>query len=294
MDAGDATRAIRSCFPELGDHELRPLRSGRSHSTFAYGDSVFRFPGTAADTVLLRRELRLLAALAPALPLPISTPTRVAQWRGRPFAGAPYLAGKPIATDDLFGPQGGEIACELGEFLWALHRFPLEQAAVALQTPPDAAPADPREWLDRLRMRVFPRLSPSLRIAVDGGVTRFAKLGIVRPRALTHHDLGRRHLLVHEGHLAGVIDFSAAALADPAVDFSGILAWAGWNGVDDVARFYDGPLGLEFEERVEFAYWTLPLGWLAFAVDRENEPLVGRARSELSMRMQRAGVMPAG
>ncbi len=96
------------------------------------------------------------------------------------------------------------------------------------------------------------------------------------------------------GHRAGVIDFSAAALADPAVDFAGMLSWAGWNGVDDVARFYEGPLGPHFEERVEFAYWTLPLGWLAFAVNRENEPMVGRARSELSVRMQRAGVMPAG
>ena len=165
MDADDATRAIQSCFPELSDRELRPLRSGRSHSTFAYGDSVFRFPRTAAETVLLRRELRLLPALAPALPLPISTPTQVAQWRGRPFAGAPYLAGKPIGTDDLFGPQGGEIACELGEFLWALHQFPLEQAAVALRTPPDAAPADPQDGLDRLRMRVFPA---ALAVAAPG------------------------------------------------------------------------------------------------------------------------------
>ena len=294
MDADEATTAIRSCFPELGKHTARQLRSGWSHWRFAYGDTGFRFPRTAADAVLLRREAQLLPLLARMLPTPVAAPAHFAQWRGRPFMGAPFLAGEKITADALFGPDGAHLARELGAFLTALHAFPLEEAAVALRTPAATAPPAPREWLDRLRMRVFPRLAPTLRLAVEGGVGRFAKLEIARPVVLTHHDLGRSQILVHGGHLSGVADFSSAAFADPAVDFAGILDWAGWNGVDDIARFYDLPLGPDFEERVEFAYWTLPLSRLAFAVDREDEPLVGRSRAELSTRMQRLGVMPAG
>ena len=79
----------------------------------------------------------------------------------------------------------------------------------------------PADWLESIRMRVFPRLSATLRVAVDSGFTRYARDRLDPPPHLIHHDLGFEHLLEHEGRLAGVIDFGDADLGDPAMDFVG-------------------------------------------------------------------------
>jgi aminoglycoside phosphotransferase (APT) family kinase protein len=41
-----------------------------------------------------------------------------------------------------------------------------------------------------------------------------------RRRVLAHADLGAEHILEHDGALTGVIDWSDAALTDPALDFA--------------------------------------------------------------------------
>ena len=293
MDASEAAAAIGQRFPELGDAPVRALDHGWSHWAFAHGDRVFRFPRTAADARLLERELRLLPAIAPALPAPVPVPRWRGEWRGRPFAGHPRIAGEALRRRALFGHGGGALARAIGRFLAALHGFPPERAAEALGEPPPERPPDPRDWLEAIRMRVFPRLSATLRVAVDGGFARHARARLEAPPCLVHGDLGFVHLLVRDGRLSGVIDFGDAGLGDPAVDFAGILADGGWRAVDDVARFYDRPLGAGFHERVEFRYWTAPLHDIRYGLETGEERYVGLGRSELAGRLRECGLLPA-
>ena len=293
MDACEAADAIRGAFPGLGEAPVRALRHGWSHWTFAHGERVFRFPRTANDARLLEGELRLLPLIAPRLPAPVPVPEWVGEWRGRPFAGYPVIEGRALRRVTLFGPGGGTIAREIGQFLGALHGFPPEQAAEALGVPlPERVP-DPREWLEDIRMRVFPRLSATLRVAVEGGFTRYARDRFDPPPRLVHNDLEFGHILERHGRLAGVIDFSDAALRDPAADFAGILVDGGWHAVDDIARFYDRPLGDGFHERVEFHYWTAPLHHIVYGLDTGEERYVGLGRSALAQRMRETGALPA-
>lgn len=292
MEACEAAEAIQSAFSDLGEAPVRALEQGWSHWTFAHGDRVFRFPRTPNDARLLSRELRLLPLLAPHLPAPVPVPRWVGEWRGRPFAGYPAIEGEPLRRDVLFGHGGGTIAREIGQFLTALHNFPLDQAAEALETPVSHHSPDPSDWLESIRMRVFPRLSATLRVAVDSGFTRYARDRLDPPPHLIHNDLGFGHILEREGHLAGVIDFSDAALGDPAADFATILADGGWHAVDDVVRFYDRALGRGFHERVEFHYWTMGLHDIVYGLDTGEERYVGLGRSALAQRMRETGVLP--
>ena len=143
-------------------------------------------------------------------------------------------------------------------------------------------------------MRVFPRLSATLRVAVDSGFTRYVQRRL-RPAAppRPRRPLASSHILEHHGRLAGVIDFSDAALRDPAADFAGILADGGWHAVDDIVRFYDRPLGEGFHERVEFHYWTMGLHDIVYGLDTGEERYVGLGRSALAQRMRETGILPA-
>ncbi len=293
MEAHEAARAIQHAFPELGDAPVHPLSHGWSHWAFSHGDRVFRFPRTADDARLLEAETRLLPVLAPSLPAPVPVPRWVGEWEGQPFAGYPRIEGDALRRVTLFGPGGGHIAREIGAFLTALHGFPVEQAAEALGVPvPDVLPT-PREWLEEIRMTVFPRLSATLRVAVDSGFTRYLNARYEPTPRLCHNDLCFDHILERDGRLAGVIDFSNAAPGDPAIDFAGILADGGWHAVDDILRFYDHPLDDGFHERVEFRYWTAPLYDIVYGVESGEERHVGLGRSALAQRMREAGVLPA-
>jgi aminoglycoside phosphotransferase (APT) family kinase protein len=60
---------------------------------------------------------------------------------------------------------------------------------------------------------------------------------------LLHADLGPEHLLVRNGHLAGVIDWGDARIGDPALDYAWLIngPFAEWDIDPDVrrrARFY--------------------------------------------------------
>ncbi len=293
MEAREAADAIRTAFPDLGEAPVRALRHGWSHWTFAHGDRVFRFPRTANDARLLEGEMRLLPLIAPRLPAPVPVPEWVGEHDGRLFAGYPVIEGRALRRVTLFGPGGGTIAHEIGQFLTALHGVPPEEAAEALGAPlPEHIP-DPRGWLEDIRMSVFPRLSATLRVAVDSGFTRHARAHFDPPPRLVHADLYFEHIIERHGRLAGVIDFSDAALRDPAVDFAGILSSGGWHAVDDIVRFYDRPLGEDFHERVEFHYWTAPLHNIVYGIDTGEERYVGLGRSALAQRMRETGVLPA-
>jgi aminoglycoside phosphotransferase (APT) family kinase protein len=139
----------------------------------------------------------------------------------------PHLPGVPLIGVHP-RPDGAArlgVAARLGALLAALHAVPPEQAADFAEL--DDAP--PEDWLDEARQQ-WPSVAGQVPGAYRPAVEAFlAEPAPEPPPAATlvfsHHDLGIEHVLVDPGtgEVTGVIDWSDAAVGDPARDYGLIL-----------------------------------------------------------------------
>jgi aminoglycoside phosphotransferase (APT) family kinase protein len=225
-----AIELIESQFPALAPAALEPLGVGWDNTAFVVnGSHVFRFPRREVASPLLAAEASLLPLVARHLPLPIPVPSLRGQPSARyrwPFLGYPILRGKTACQFRLDEQQRTRLARPLGQFLAALHAFPVDVAV---------ASGAGRDTIGRLDLPSrIPRASQMLESAsVKGTLGRGllqraralieASQTIQAPvrRALVHGDLYARHLLLNDqAHLCGVIDWGDIHVGHPAVDLS--------------------------------------------------------------------------
>lgn len=221
-----ATRSLRMHAPELAGVAVRTLGHGLDHVVFVAGDLVLR----VADAQSVRREARLLEIVAPRVSLPVPTPRFADADEG--VLAYPLLAGRPLLGRS---PSRG-TAHRLGRFLRDLHTT--DAAAVVDVVPTEDA--DPRAWLDDL----------------DGPDDLLGVVHATVPRpshrlVLAHADLGAEHLLDLDGSLTGIIDWSDAAITDPALDFSRLHRDFGPAFLDEALDAYGG-LDDAALQRIEF------------------------------------------
>ena len=190
-----ATASLRRHAPELAGVQLRELGHGLENTAFLAGELVLR----VSEGPDVAREAQLLRTLRPRLPLPVPRPLFVDEDDG--VLAYPLLAGRPLLGRTA-GPGHAQV---LGRFLRALHT--VDPAAVTGLVPVEDA--DPAEWLDQLTGPA--ELLRVLHATVPPTTTR---------RVLAHADLGAEHLLERDGALTGVIDWSDAAITDPALDLA--------------------------------------------------------------------------
>jgi aminoglycoside phosphotransferase (APT) family kinase protein len=83
----------------------------------------------------------------------------------------------------------------------------------------------------------LPLLDPDERPRGEALLAEVETLTGFRP-AVTHSDLGPTHLLVHDGRLAGVIDWGDARVGDPAIDYAWLLngPFPDWDVDDELRR----------------------------------------------------------
>jgi aminoglycoside phosphotransferase (APT) family kinase protein len=196
-----------------------------SHAVVVDGRYIERVPRREPVRQGLERECRVLPVIAPLLPLPVPVPVEVpadatGPWRVR----HQLLPGAAAVVGDLDRGHGRQV----GGFLRALHDLPL--ADLGLRIGPDALfPAT----IARMRAEVLPLLDPDQQTA---GADLLNRATAAPATVLAHRDLGPEHLLVTDGSISGIIDWTDAGLDDPAMD----LAWV-VHGTP--ARFRDGLLG---------------------------------------------------
>jgi aminoglycoside phosphotransferase (APT) family kinase protein len=190
-----AASALRRHAPELTGVHLQELGRGLDHTAFLAGALVLR----VSDGPDVAREAELLRTLAPRLSLPVPTPRFADEDDG--VLAYPLLPGRPL----LGRTADPRYAGQLGRFLHDLHA--VDPADVAGLVPVEDA--DPAEWLADLTGP--PELLGVLRTTVPPATGR---------RVLAHADLGAEHLLAQDGALSGVIDWSDAAVTDPALDLA--------------------------------------------------------------------------
>jgi aminoglycoside phosphotransferase (APT) family kinase protein len=132
----------------------------------------------------------------------------------------PGVASEPEALTDTDGEQ-------IGAFLRVLHDLPLPELGLDLAIDDQLVPT-----IARMEREVLPLVDSAHRHV---GAALLDRAVQATPLVFAHRDLGPEHVLVADGSVSGVIDWTDACLGDPAID----LAWV-LNGTP--ARFRDGVL----------------------------------------------------
>jgi aminoglycoside phosphotransferase (APT) family kinase protein len=180
---------------------------------------VSKEPDPARRAELVSAEAGLLAAVAGISPLPVPEPVFTDRehgcWAHAKIPGV-LLLDLPESQRLAHAPV---VAAALGTFLAALHAAPLEQMAQLVGS--DEVPMG--EWRDEATADYTAVIS-----AIPAGRRGSVEAFLAAPppedggtQVLSHNDLGIEHVLVvpATGAVTGVIDWSDAALTDPARDF---------------------------------------------------------------------------
>ncbi|WP_433306722.1 phosphotransferase family protein [Actinoplanes sp. CA-030573] len=257
----DAREAVAANLPGYRVDRVSVIGEGLEHRAFEINGELVVRVSRSPDPAGLAREARLLAFVAPVVPVPVPAPVFVDLERG--CLAYPRLPGTPLL--DLPSPRpAASIAPVLGEMLAALHAVPAARVR-------DLAEVDdqpPEEWLSEAASHyatVAGRIPPATRPRVASFLAAPPP-----PRGETlvfsHNDLGIEHVLADPASWAvtGVIDWSDAALVDPACDFGLILRDLGPAAFDVAA----GERGDSLRERALFYARCAALEDLAYGVDK--------------------------
>ena len=221
LDAADVRRLLAAQFPEWAELPIqRVASSGTVNAMFRLGDGMtVRLPLIPSGAPGILHESRWLPRLAPALPVRIPAVLGI----GAPDDGYPLpwlvLDWIPGSCPEP-GSGGAALAEDLATVILALRRVSPAGAPPSYRGGPLAALDEQvRGCLAELGM---PSLVPAWEAAL-------AAPGWDGPPTCAHADLLPGNLLVgdsgaDDGRLAGVLDFAASGVGDPACDL--MPAWS--------------------------------------------------------------------
>jgi aminoglycoside phosphotransferase (APT) family kinase protein len=214
----------------------------------------------------IEHEIALLPELEARLPVAVPRFDLIAR-NGVVCVGYRKIGGEP-AKAHLDEQTGRDV----GDFLSALHRFPVERAR-ALGIPY----FDPVAWRERFqdlcadfRRRVFPLLRPSEHKRAEAVFARVAELDFAP--VLVHADLGPDHVLCRDGRVVGIIDWSDVRVGDAALD----LAWCLNGTPSEVANAVADTYGVnaELRERSLFYHRLGPWYEVVYGLESGQKPFV--------------------
>jgi aminoglycoside phosphotransferase (APT) family kinase protein len=205
--------AAAAYLPGLRVEGVSELGSGLENTAFlvrAERDLVVRYRHEP-DPLAIEKEARLLRRVAEVAPLPVPevaffVAECLAYW---------FVEGRPME------PEDGVATAVLGELLEALQALPVEEMAALV--PIDHDPMV--QWRDEAA-EIYERHRGNLPSEKRKSIESF--LGEPLPAAadrlvFSHNDLGIEHVLVQGTRITGIIDWSDAAICDPAYDYGLLL-----------------------------------------------------------------------
>ena len=245
----DSVALFAAWLHERAAELTEPQQGWDSHASVVEGRWLDRTPRFSDAESQLRTETRLMPRLAPLLPIPVpipivldESPLRV---RHLLVPGEPALEPGPLTAD-----QGRR----LGAFLRCLHDMPVN---IYVETGvPDgvAARAELLATLERMLQRITPLLPEHLQ---EPGRALLRRVALPAPGALIHGDLSAHHVLMEDGAISGVIDWSDARVGDPALD----LGWAMYGAPDPFAEAVATTYGVTDDELVRALDWHRLVPW---------------------------------
>jgi len=240
------------------------------------GAWIVRIPRRTEVEGWLRKEIRLLPAISPLLPLPVPRFEVVVDGdEAQPFVAYRKLPGRALDAALRGTVDAPSLGAALGSFLAALHAFPVPRATRFTRADPES-----QGWLEQqeeLRERsareVYPLLEPDERTRADRVFEEyFSSVDDISP-ALVHGDLGPDHVLCSTDTVTGVIDWSDATIGDPAID----LAWPTHATPREFAEALleaYGPDSAGPSERSPYYYRVAHLHEVLHALDHDDAALL--------------------
>ncbi|MEU1463382.1 phosphotransferase [Streptomyces sp. NPDC005727] len=232
--ADTVRRLVRSLLKEStgrntgedGGPDVHPVGEGHEHTWWVGTQQVLRLAPDRDASARRRRELRLRDLVRPHVPVTVPVSVAHGDWApGLAYTLDTVVPGGTADEHDVSAVGEADLAGLLG----GLRAVPVRQAE-ALGVPRTA----PRS-LDALR-RMAVQAAERLAAADEFDATRLhltppgaAQLAAQHGTAvLTHHGLTGEHVVVSaDGRVRGVLDWTEAALGDPAEDIAGLAVAVG-------------------------------------------------------------------
>ncbi|MGY5059847.1 aminoglycoside phosphotransferase family protein [Streptomyces sp. 900105755] len=230
--ADTVRKLVRSLLKESADGasgpEVRPVAEGGEHSTWWVGSRhVLRLAPDREASVRQRRELRLRDLMRPHLPVAVPAGVAHGEWApGLTYTLDTVIPGGTAEEHDVSAVGEADLA----GLLTGLREVPVRQAETL------GVPRTPPRSLEALRRMAVPaaerlaaadEFDPSrlLQLTPPGAAQLAAQPGTA---VLVHHDLKGEHLVVSaDGRVRGVLDWTDAAVGDPAEDIAGLALAVG-------------------------------------------------------------------
>jgi aminoglycoside phosphotransferase (APT) family kinase protein len=236
-----ALDAVREQLPTLDCHRATHLGSGWASDVYLLDDRfVARFPRNAEIAEWVDWDQALLGFVATSLAHAFAVPGLVGRGRAgvhfpHDFLVCTLVPG--VGADRLTVAVSNELVTDLGRALTEIHSVPVDVARKV-----------------------------GLRQADDDDHT-----GMLR---FLHGDFSADNIIVDptSGRLVGVIDWGNAAVGDPALDFTSLVLWRGWDFMHAVLDAYRLTTDDLFLERVRYHARIQALQWLTDSVKRGLDP----------------------
>jgi aminoglycoside phosphotransferase (APT) family kinase protein len=254
--AGHVRDVVRAGAPGLQVHSVVLIGEGTDNLAYEVnGELVVRFskePDPTRRANLISSEAELLTAVARISPLPVPQPLfadpRQGCWVYSKIPGVPLLD-LPMPQRLVHTPV---VAAVLGQFLAALHATPIQQMAQLVGA--DETPL--QEWRDEAagNYAIVLRQIPAARRSAVEAFLGTAPPDPGGPLVFSHNDLGIEHVLIDSstGAITGVIDWSDAALTDPAYDFGLLHRDLGSTALDLALNTYQADDTTALRQRAVF------------------------------------------
>jgi len=286
LDVACVEELIAAEIPDLGGRRVAFLGEGWDFRVFDVEGELLRFPKRAEYAEGMTREARLLALLAPRLPVEVPRPIVMAPASQAPhgFERLKRLPGRALVDVPVDASLSRRLAAELGAVASAIHAISgAEVAALAL---PDSGwgghASHARRALARLA-DVESHLPRALVVAARRFLQRPAPPAGAGETPLTHSDLWPEHLFVDDTPaLTGLIDWSDAERGDPAGDLAGAWYLGGEDGLGAALEAYDHPFGAGLRDRARFIGVYHAVGDAWYGIQRGLEAPISQACAALA------------
>ena len=275
LDEEIVRHAIRDDFPEWDIQTVEAIGAGWEREVFLVdGRVVVHFPRYAAVAEDLGRHARILEFINGSVGSEVRVP-EITLWGDggvhfpHAFFGHELIPGRE--ADPLKPPSSPRLAADLGKALSAVHAISVDSARDL------GFPVQP--WTGEADLEVLRRQNELVDPPSDMVPAAFEWLTgspevpreYAGPERFVHNDLQPEHIIVAEApeRLSGIIDWTAASLGDPSLDFSYLLVLHGKAFLYRALEAYSLPTDPEFLSRVRFRARVRALGWLVYALHRK-------------------------
>ncbi len=275
-DASLVRRLLSEQFPEWAALPIRRLESdGTDNAIYRLGDDlVARLPLIHWAVGQVEKEHIWLPKIAPFLPLAVPEPLAV----GQPGHGYPWrwsvhrwIDAENARTELI--TDGRQAAMDLARFVGALHALDLPGAPVSQRGEPLATRDEATRWAINAVRHEFDAkaLTAVWEDALAAPPWDGAPIWV-------HADLTDGNILVRDGRLHAVVDFSMLGLGEPANDLD--AAWDLFSG--ESRETFRAALG------IDDATWARARGWAITSVfgipyyEHTNPGIVARARRRIA------------